>query len=135
MEEMGTLVRRQRKWFKISDYDLQSAELEAKAGRFSACSFWCQQATEKALKALIELTERPLPIHDVFKLAHKLRIVLHENHRELLKELSRRYTESRYDLDLSVEENDDGLAESSRIVDATKEFIVWAKKQSKSPLI
>lgn len=34
-----------------------------------------------------------------------------------------------------MEEMDDGLAESSRIVDATKEFIVWAKKQSKSPLI
>lgn len=134
LEELGTILRRQRKWSAMSEYDLRSAELEAGLGRYRSCSFWCQQSIEKILKALLEFQDRPLPVHDVFKLAHKLGLPLDASRRDLLKELTKRYTESRYDMDFTLEETAEGMEACRRILASTKEFLQWAKRQNKLPI-
>ena len=134
MEETSSVLRRQRKWFKVVAYDLRSAEIEASHGRYRSCAFWCQQSVEKTLKSLMEFYDRPLPVHDVFKLAHKLRLPLEGQHRELLKLLAKLYTEARYDFDLEI---DDGLTakeDSARLLESSKEFIQWARTQNKLPI-
>jgi len=135
LEELTSILRRQRQWFRVVEYDLRSAEIEASFGRFRSCAFWCQQSVEKTLKSLIEFDERPLPVHDVFKLAHKLRLPLEDRHKQLLKLLGKLYTESRYDLNLEIDEGQTAGEESARLLEASKEFIQWARTQNRLPIV
>ena len=49
-------------WWQQAIEDLHTAEMLAEAGRHYACAFFCQQAAEKAVKALfIERQRQPAP--------------------------------------------------------------------------
>ena len=57
-------------WLSQANEDLDGAQFNFTGGRYSIAAFMCQQAAEKALKAvLIKLTGNFPRIHDLTKLA------------------------------------------------------------------
>lgn len=59
-----------QQWWQQALDDLETATISFENKRFYACSFWCQQASEKALKALyLEIKKEPSLGHGLVFLA------------------------------------------------------------------
>jgi len=60
-----------REWADRARYDLETADAMLKAGRYLYVLFCCQQAVEKALKAVIVRRTGELPprVHNLLRLA------------------------------------------------------------------
>jgi|SRR3989338_7359222 len=60
-------------WLKQAQEDLETATIDFKNARYYACSFWSQQAAEKALKSLhLEIKKEPMMGHSLLFLAKTL---------------------------------------------------------------
>ncbi len=61
-------------WLRQGLEDLQTAKVDLDNTRFYACSFWSQQAAEKALKALyLEVKKEPALGHSLLFLAKSMK--------------------------------------------------------------
>ena len=60
-------------WVEMSDYDIETADAMLATGRYLYVGFMCHQTIEKILKAYWtkNLTEIPLKIHSLYRLAEK----------------------------------------------------------------
>ncbi len=87
-----------RKWVEQARYDLETARAMLAAERYLYVLFCCQQAMEKALKALIleRSGEFPPRIHSLPRLAQSCGLSLEEEVVEFLAELSAFYIQTRY---------------------------------------
>jgi HEPN domain-containing protein len=87
-----------RKWAEQAQYDLDTAEAMFQAGRHVYVLFCCQQAVEKALKAVIvkKTGEMPPRIHNLLRLAEAAEIESDEEQIHFLTKLSGYYIQSRY---------------------------------------
>jgi len=85
-------------WAEQSRYDLDTARAMLAAGRYLYVLFCCQQAVEKALKALIVRRTGELPprLHNLLRLAECAGIDLDIDQKRFLGELSAYYIQSRY---------------------------------------
>jgi HEPN domain-containing protein len=85
-------------WAERARYDLDTAEAMFKAGRYLYVLFCCQQAVEKALKAVIVRRTRELPprVHNLLRLAEVAGIESGHEQVRFLGELSGYYIQSRY---------------------------------------
>lgn len=84
-----------KKWFKKAKEDLRTAKFNYRGKRYDVVAFFCQQAVEKALKALsIEKTGEFRKIHDL-KLLGK-QVGLPKKYIPLCEEISLAYVYSRY---------------------------------------
>lgn len=85
-------------WVERAQYDLDTADAMFKAGRFLYVLFCCQQAIEKALKAVIvrKTGELPPRIHNLLRLAEVAGIESGQKQTHLLTRLSSYYIQSRY---------------------------------------
>ena len=54
------------RWFLQSKEELSAAKISFNAGKWFAVAFWCQQAAEKALKALFILKKKRISWHNAF---------------------------------------------------------------------
>lgn len=56
-----------KNWIALADYDLKTAEVMFKGGRYVYVAFTCQQAVEKLLKAIYvkEKKQTPPYIHNL----------------------------------------------------------------------
>jgi HEPN domain-containing protein len=87
-----------REWVERAQYDLDTADAMFKAGRYLYVLFCCQQAVEKAIKALIvkktgELSPR---IHNLLRLAEVAEIESDHKQIHFFTTLSGYYIQSRY---------------------------------------
>jgi len=87
-----------QKWVEQARYDLETARAMAGAGRFLYVLFCCQQAIEKALKALIveRTNEFPPRIHSLPRLAQTCGLELTGEIEDLFASLSAFYIQTRY---------------------------------------
>ncbi len=87
-------------WVEMSDYDLETADAMLLTGRYLYVGFMCHQAIEKMLKAYWTscLTEVPLKIHSLFRLAERtgLEKDLSEEQLDLIDKLEPLNIEARY---------------------------------------
>jgi len=59
-----------KKWFMQAKEEFDTAQINFEAKKYFSAAFWCQQAAEKAMKALlIKKTDTFPKIHDLMKLA------------------------------------------------------------------
>jgi len=86
------------KWAEQARYDLETARAMLAAERHLYVLFCCQQAMEKALKALIveRSGEFPPRIHSLPRLAQSCELSLDDEVVEFLAELSAFYVQTRY---------------------------------------
>jgi HEPN domain-containing protein len=87
-----------RKWAEQAQYDLDTANAMFEAGRYVYVLFCCQQAIEKALKAVIvkKTGEMPPRIHNLLRLAETAGIESTQEQIHFLTKLSGYYVQSRY---------------------------------------
>ncbi|HSW01081.1 MAG TPA: HEPN domain-containing protein [Sedimentisphaerales bacterium] len=87
-----------RQWADRALYDLETADAMFKAGRYLYVLFCCQQAVEKALKAVIvgQTGELPPRVHNLLRLAEAAGIELDCKDVRFLGELSSYDIQSRY---------------------------------------
>ena len=87
-------------WIEMSDYDLETAESMLLTGRYLYVGFMCHQTIEKILKAYWTncLTEVPLKIHSLSRLAEKTELVeeLSEEQLDFIDKLEPLNIEARY---------------------------------------
>jgi len=120
-------------WLEIAEDDLSTAEHCFKGNRYLWAMFMCQQAAEKAIKAVyVEQTgETPPRKHDLVSLAGSAGILAEcdENRRDLLRRLSLYYIETRYpdkraQLEATCTEEYVG-----QMMARTKEVVEWLKNK------
>ena len=62
-------------WWKQAEADLITAKNSLNSGDYYASVFWCQQATEKAFKALCLIKLKEIPKgHSIIYFAQKLKV-------------------------------------------------------------
>ncbi len=83
-------------WWEQAEEDLDTARYNAAGGKLYAAAFFCHQAVEKALKALLMLRMRASPprTHSLFVLARQAGAP--KEFYRFLKELTAEYIVSRY---------------------------------------
>ena len=131
---IAAVRRRQVAWNVNADYDMRTAEVDAAAGQFRPAVFWCQQAVEKTLKALVEFYDRPSPVHDLLRLCAYLRLAPDADKRELMKRLTQWYRDARYDVDQGSMDLISDLGTAKGIILDTKETIAWIRSQNRLPI-
>jgi HEPN domain-containing protein len=87
-----------QKWVDQACYDLDTARAMLDSGRYVYVVFCCQQAVEKALKALIihHTKEFPPRIHSLPRLAEAAGITFEKEQLDFIAELSVYYMQTRY---------------------------------------
>lgn len=85
-------------WVDIADYDMKTARVMQKSGRYLYTVFMCQQATEKLLKSLhMKRFSKEGPLsHNLVYLQSLLELNFSEQRLKLLSELTAYYIEGRY---------------------------------------
>jgi HEPN domain-containing protein len=87
-----------QQWAERAQYDLDTADAMFKAGRYLYVLFCCQQAVEKALKAVImkKTGELPPRVHNLLRLAETAGIESNQEQIHFFTKLSAYYIQSRY---------------------------------------
>jgi HEPN domain-containing protein len=119
-----------RRWMQQAESDLEVAGVLIAADRHGATAYHCQQAVEKALKALfmvVRNADAPRT-HSLVFLGHETGAL--ERFGDLLRELTPAYTDTRYP-DASVETPDEiyGGNRAHRLYDQTTEFFTWIRSE------
>ncbi len=116
-----------QKWLDQATYDLDTARAMLESGRYVYVLFCCQQAVEKALKALIVHRTGAFPprIHNLPRLAETAGIALEQGRLDFIGELSVYYIQTRYPEEsatLASAATQDKTTEALRAAD---ELITW----------
>ncbi len=111
-------------WLDQAHEDLDDAEYNFKGERYKTASFLCQQAVEKACKALlIQKTGKLRKIHDLVELGKS--IELPSAFLDNCKELTLAYIYSRYP---DVTAVDDLEEKAAHFLEIAKEILQWIEK-------
>jgi HEPN domain-containing protein len=113
-------------WWKQAHVDLEAAKDLYKAKNYTHCSFWCQQAAEKGLKALLlSRKDKLIKTHDLKFLGEKLNIP--KDILEKCKKLSPVYIETRYP-DANGEWRKYSLNEAKDDLKIAGDILLWIKR-------
>ena len=88
-----------RRWLSEAQWDLETAQILHGSRRYNSCAFICQQAGEKAAKALLYMIGESPFGHSVRELLVRYAEAKHDNLEEQLRlasELDRHYVPARY---------------------------------------
>jgi HEPN domain-containing protein len=130
-ESRPSPVRRDvRLWWEQAKHDLGTAEHNLAGGRYDAAIFYCEQAVEKALKALTIHTKRlsPGPTHSLIALGRLCRVP--KTFSTFLRTLTSEYFLSRYpDAAGEVPYTLYDGTEARDYLRTSKELLQWVAKQ------
>lgn len=118
-------------WLNTASEDFETAGILFKSGKYHHALFFCHLALEKLLKGLVykKTASHPLPIHNLVKLAHETGIILTEEQRKNLTEMTSWNIRARYD-SYKREFYKKATADfTASWFLKTKELFLWFKKQ------
>jgi HEPN domain-containing protein len=86
------------RWVEQARYDLDIARAMQDSGRYLYVVFCCQQAVEKALKAIIVKQTHDFPprLHNLLRLSEMAGVTLERDREAFIGELSGYYIQTRY---------------------------------------
>ena len=114
------------RWWEQAKKDLEVASHSLKSKDYTYCSFWCQQAIEKGLKAILLKAEGKLiKTHDLKFLAE--RINAPEEIVEICKKISPVYVETMYP-DVNGKWKEYAKEECENDIKMAEEVMAWVKK-------
>jgi HEPN domain-containing protein len=114
-------------WWQSAERDLRVATLTVQDGLYDQCIFHCQQALEKALKA-VWIDQRggvPPKTHNIAGLATELALELPDDRLKFLQRLAEQYLPSRY-ADFQIEYS---VEQASYYYENTSEMLLWLRQQ------
>jgi len=117
-----------KRWMEMSKDDLESARANFKIKKYYVCAFLCQQAVEKALKALlIKKYKKLIKTHDLVLLGRKTG--LSDFLIEKCKLLSRVSIETRYGFLDIIPSKKFNRQNSLKYLNIAKEIVKWVEKR------
>jgi len=116
------------KWIEQAKADFITAKINFKGKRYYAAILFCEQALEKALKALwLKKIKKEFPYtHDLTFFMNKLK--LPNSFKNICKDLTTAYTETRYPLD-EIPYKKFSKQDAEEILKETKKVLEWIKKR------
>ena len=125
--DQSTMSRAVEQWIERARYDIETAEVLLHNQRYLYVLFCCQQAVEKALKAVIAQRSREMPprLHNLVLLADRAGIVLDEPRAALFRLLNGYYLNSRYPEELPREEANVGEPDAAGALEGSREVLRW----------
>jgi len=122
-------------WLAIADDDLDTAKSLLNGKKYRYIGFMCQQAVEKALKAIIQVScaegEIPPKVHHLVRLANLAGVTkdLSDEQKSLIDNINPMSIEARYP-EYKERVLDDVTVEDCKLfVEQTEEFLCWIKKR------
>lgn len=115
-------------WVDQAKYDLDTARAMLSSGRYLYVLFCCQQAIEKALKAVIvrKTGELPPRVHNLSRLAEVAKIELNQKQVRFLGQLSAYYIQSRYPEEIKATGSTIGQELAQEVLGETELSVQWA---------
>ncbi|HNR12930.1 MAG TPA: HEPN domain-containing protein [Thermodesulfobacteriota bacterium] len=115
------------RWMEQARYDFDTAKAMFESGRYLYVLFCCQQAVEKALKAVIvkRTEEFPPRVHSLMRLAEYASLEPSEERAALLRELSAYYIQTRYPEEIENSSTQIGAELCLEILHRTEEVFAW----------
>jgi len=114
----------ENEWLKKASHDLTTAEINLKQKVYDASAFFCQQAIEKALKALhIKKLGTLVKTHDLHFLGQK--VGLPQDLLEACDEITSFYIETRYP-DSYAEFDEETVRDA---ISKARKVLEWTKKK------
>jgi HEPN domain-containing protein len=126
-----------RIWMDRVEYDLETARAMNKAGRYLYVVFMCQQAVEKALKAILALQGKEIkPIHKLPMLAENAGLLqeIDEETRMLFEDLSGYYLNARYKETIQSLSKAIGRKEARSYLTKSEKVVTWLTQKMKPSL-
>lgn len=116
-----------RQWADQARYDLETADAMLQAGRYLYVLFCCQQAVEKAIKALIvrRTGEFPPRVHNLLRLAEVAQIESDGERIRFLGELSGYYIQSRYPEEIKAAGSAVTAELAREVLSKTEQTVIW----------
>ncbi len=116
-----------QQWTEQARYDLDTARAMFDSGRYLYVLFCCQQAVEKALKAIIVRRTDDLPprLNNLMRLAEIADVKMEPDREDFLGELSGYYIQTRYpqEIESLAQTLDREIAQDA--LDKTGEVLEW----------
>lgn len=130
---MVSIKKSAEEWFRQAEYDLETARIMFKAGRYIYTVFMSHLSLEKALKGLYtkRFNEMPHQIHSLTFFSEKLKLNLPEEMGIFLDTISTLSVPTRYPDDIQRLLKGFKKAETKKILFKTKEILEWLKKKLK----
>jgi len=120
-----------QEWFEQAEYDLGTAKVMFKTGRYIYTVFMYHLCIEKALKGLYakKFEKNPPKVHDLIYLIKEIGLEIPLTHQDFLKVLNELSMPTRYPDDLRriLKEYDKGRTKS--ILNQTEGLFLWSKKK------
>lgn len=119
-------------WLKFADYDLKTACWEVKGKIYTSACYSCQQAAEKALKALILAKQGTVPkLHNLDRLITTLKTVQIDTTfiEEEARELDQYYITTRYPGQYGGPEGLYNEEDAKRAIIAAETILRFVKEQ------
>ncbi len=111
-------------WLRVAEHDMAAAAGLENLELWPGAAYFCQQAVEKLLRALLVEQDRDPPrIHDLVELADLARIALSHDQRLFLTRLSDHAVRSRYP------GAEYGETHVRSLVRETQEFYIWLRNK------
>ena len=114
-------------WVDQARYDLETACAMLASGRYLYVLFCCQQAVEKALKAVIvrRTGEMPPRVHNLVRLAETAGVESGHDQIRFLGELSAYYIQSRYPEEIKAAGPSISRKLAEEVLSKTQKVIPW----------
>lgn len=129
LAEVSFLREEVKIWLEQAKDDYDGAEYNFSGGKYFIAAFLCQQAVEKALKALFLCEKRGVvpQSHSLIYLATNTSVP--DTFYSFLKELTPKYVDTRYpDASVDLPSRIYDKENTKRIMDKSKEVFVWIQK-------
>lgn len=116
-----------RQWAEQARYDVGTADAMLKAGRYLYVLFCCQQAVEKAIKAIIvrKTGELPPRVHNLLRLAEVAEIKPDVEQTRFFAELSGYYIQSRYPEEIRAAGSSVTQELARAVLGKTEQTVIW----------
>ena len=115
-----------KRWLDYAKQDLISAKINFKSKVYYVSSFLCQQAAEKALKAVLVEKDQLLKIHDITSLAEQVKLPV--DLKEKCGDLTTAYVTTRYPDSSNVRSAFD-LKTADRLIQIAAAILIWSEKE------
>ena len=127
------LMKDEKEWLDQAAFDLKSAEVLLKGGRYTHCVFFCHLSVEKAIKAAYyqQFKREPPKIHNLNALLKEVNLKPPANLHNLISELSLASVPTRYPEELRTISKEFNKRTTLRILEQSREVVKWIKEQLK----
>lgn len=116
-------------WMRQADYDLDTAQFMLDGGRRFYSVFMAHLAVEKALKGIYhqKLKKMPPKTHNLVFLAEESGIVMDDDRRRFLTDLTTAQISTRYPQDMAQLQKEFSESIATEILKSSREVVKWAK--------